>query len=144
MVQEGGRKRARTLDEWRRMEQPLAAVGLTAARVVEFKEGTRCSFWFARADRLRAFEGTTPPRLQDLRKSHPDWLEQRIIGFVDGHGGAYAANTLVVSHCWEDRLEPDKQGVQFSAVKAHLRTNTSIEWVWYGARATDAHERRVT
>ena len=113
------------------MEAPLAAVGLTAARVLEYKEGKRCSFWFVRAEKLRAFSGTTPPRLQELRRRHPDWLEQRTISFHDGYGGAYIESTLIVSHVWEEPSEPDRQGAQFTAVQAHLRAHLSIVWVWY-------------
>ena len=133
-----GGSRPMTLDEWRQIEQPLAAVGLTAARVLEYKEGKRCSFWFVNAEKLRSFTGTTPPMLQELRRSHPDWLEQRTIDFADGAAGKYVRDTLVVSHCWEDPAQPDGQGVQFATLKHHLIANTSIKWVWYGACAAGA------
>ena len=95
--EDGGRKRPRTLDEWRQIEEPLRAVGITAEGVLAFREGRQCAFWFVRADRLRDFAGTTPPRLQDLRRDHPDWLEQRTISFADGYAGEFVGSTLVVS-----------------------------------------------
>ena len=113
------------------MEQPLADVGLTATLILEFKEGKRCAFWFLRADKLRAHKGTTLPKLQTLRKEHPDWLVQRTISFVEGCTGAYKADTLVVSHCWEEPSEPDRMGVQFETIKKHLAANHTIKWVWY-------------
>ena len=84
-----------------------------------------------RADKLREFSGKTPPRMQELRRDHPDWLERREISFADGYAGRYLTNTLVVSHCWEDRTQPDGEGVQFGAIKAHLLANRAIEWVWF-------------
>ena len=92
----------------------MAKVGLTAARVAECSRGRRCPFWFVRADRVRAFSGVTLPRLQDLRRDHPEWLEQRTISFADGCDGAFARGAfLVVSHRWEQAAAPDQQGVQF-------------------------------
>ena len=55
-------------DQWLDIEAPLAAVGLRGADVLAFGEGTRCSFWFLRADKLRGFTGRTPPKLQELRR----------------------------------------------------------------------------
>jgi hypothetical protein len=106
-VKEGGRKRPRTLDEWRQIEEPLRAVGITTEDVLAFREGRHCAFWFVRADRLRSFTGTTPPRLQDLRRDHPDWLEQRTISFADGYAGEFVGSTLVVSQC--GRSDPNPQ-----------------------------------
>jgi len=117
-------------DEKKRRED-LANVGLTDALVQEYKEGKRCSFWFIRAAKLRDFSGTTPPRMQELRRNHPDWLEQREISFADGYAGSYVSNTLVISHRWEDPTQPDAKGVQFAAIKEHLLANAAIEWVWF-------------
>lgn len=55
--------------------------------------------------------------MQELRRNHPDWLEQRKISFTDGHAEHYVSNTLVISHCWEDSEQPDGEGVQFAAIK---------------------------
>ena len=99
--------------------------------MLEYKEGKRCSFWFIRAAKLRNFSGTTPPRMQELRRDHPDWLEQREISFADGYAGRYVSDTLVISHCWEDPSAPDGKGVQFAAIKEHLLANAAIEWVWF-------------
>ena len=131
-----GGKPPKTLSDWRAMEEPLASAGLTAPLVVEFSEGKRCSFWFLRADKLRDFSGTTPHKLQELREEHPDWLEQRTINFVDGAAGAYLDTMLVISHRWEEPGEPDKQGAQFEAVKAHLNAKPSIELVWFECATT--------
>mgnify|MGYP002840254423 FL=1 len=65
-------KRPRSAAEWLKLEPPLAKVGLTTALVLDYKEGKRCSFWFIRAAKLRNFSGTTPPRMQELRRDHPD------------------------------------------------------------------------
>ena len=37
---------------------------------------------------------------------------------------------LVVSHCWEEQEQPDREGEQFAAIKTHLLANTAIELVW--------------
>ena len=125
-------KRRRTLAEWRRMQEPLAAVGLTAPCILEFmRERKRCSFWFLSADKLLQHEGTTPPKLQTLRRDHPDWLKQHTISFELGCSGEYTESFLAVSHRWEEPVEPDRLGVQFKAVKEHLRANPSIKWVWF-------------
>ena len=108
----------------------LTKVGLTSDLMRVYKKGERCSFWFIRAAKLRNFSGRTPPRMQELRRDQPDWLEQREISFTDGHAGHYVSNTLVISHCWENQKEPDSDGVQFSAVKQHLLANEAIKWVW--------------
>ena len=118
------------LDEADR-EAALAKVGLASDLRRDYEKGERCSFWFIRAAKLRDFSGKTPPRMQELRRDQPDWLEQREFSFTDGHAGHYVSNTLVISHCWEDQTEPDCSGVQFSAVKRHLLANEAIEWVWF-------------
>ena len=112
-------------------EVEMAKVGLTSTLVLDYQKGKRCSFWFIRAAKLRSFSGKTPPRMQELRRDHPDWLEQREISFADGYAGHYVSNTLVISHRWEDSVEPDGDGVQFSAIKEHLLANEAIEWVWF-------------
>jgi len=114
-----------------RRREDLAKVGLTNALLQEYQEGKRCSFWFIRAAQLRDFSGTTPPRMQELRRNHPDWLEQRKISFADGYAGFYVSDTLVISHCWEDPTQPDGKGVQFAAIKKHLVDNKAIKWVWF-------------
>ena len=114
-----------------RRREDLAKVGLTNALLQEYQEGKRCSFWFIRAAQLRDFSGTTPPRMQELRRNHPDWLEQRKISFADCYAGFYVSDTLVISHCWEDPTQPDGKGVQFAAIKEHLLSNPAIEWVWF-------------
>ena len=120
-----------TADEWFAIESPLAAVGLRGSDVLDFAKGKRCSFWFVRADRLRAFTGLTPPKLQELRRNHPEWLEQRTISFVDGCKSIYQGSILVISHCWEAPEEPDKMGAQFAAVKQHLSAHPEVELVWF-------------
>ena len=32
---------------------------------------------------------------------------------------------------WERPGEPDTEGVQFEAIKAHLKANDDIQWVWF-------------
>ena len=70
------------------MAPKLEGVGLSARTLVNFNkaEGRKCSFWFIKASKLRAFTGTTPPRLQDIRSwpDHRDWLEQKTIDFNKG------------------------------------------------------------
>ena len=129
-----------SIREWLAIEKPLAAVGLRRDDVLDIlgdpdaldpDGGKRCSFWFVRAEKLRTFTGTTPPKLQELRRKHPDWLEQQTISFVDGSKGVYKHKILVVSHRWEHPDEPDKAGVQFKEVKAHLDAHGAIEFVWF-------------
>ena len=69
--------------------------------------------------------------MQELRRNHPNWLEQRVISFADGYAGRYVSNTLVISHRWEDPLAPDGKGVKFKATKEHLLANQAIKWVRY-------------
>ena len=104
----------------------MAAVGLRGADVLAFGEGTRCSFWFLRADKLRGFTGRTPPKLQELRREHPDWLEQRTISFREGCDSVFERSILVVSHRWETRGEPDPEGVQFGVIKAYLEEHPEV------------------
>ena len=37
----------------------------------------------------------------------------------------------MISHRWEESAEPDRNGVQFAAIKEHLLANEAIEWVWF-------------
>ena len=113
------------------LEKALSEVGLRSDLRLVYKDGKRCSFWFIRAAKLRNFSGTTPPRMQELRRDHPDWLEQREISFAEGYAGRYVSDTLVISHCWEDPTQPDGKGVQFAAIKKHLVDNKAIKWVWF-------------
>ena len=126
-----GNRRPTTPAEWHAMEAALSRVGLSAPHVIEFAEGRRCSFWFLKASALRAFTGTTPPRMQEIRRDHPDWLEQHTIDFDAGVAGGYVGRLLVISHCWEQPGAPDEQGVQFGAITAHLDAHPSLEWVWF-------------
>jgi len=119
-----------TLDAWRAVEAPLALVGLNAGLVLEYAEGKACSFFFLHAEKLRAFEGTSLPKLQDIRRDYPYLLEQRVISFIDGCKGKYKGEVLAVSHCWEAKDEPDKEGAQFAALQQHLVDNPEIKLVW--------------
>ena len=94
-------------------------------------EAPRCAFWFVHADKLRGFQGKTPPRLQEVRREHPDWLEQQTISFREGCDGAFERSTLVVSHRWEKKEEPDPDGVQFGVIKAYLEKHRGIKRVWF-------------
>jgi len=121
-----------SVDRWlSTLQAPLERVGLTAETIVEFHAGERCSFWFVRADQLRDLTGTTPLRLQELRRDHPDWLAQRTLSFDEGCTGAYVQDTLVVSHRWEEPGKPDPLGVQFATIKAYLSEHDEIKWVWF-------------
>ena len=84
-----------------------------------------------RADKLRGFQGKTPPRLQGLRRDHPDWLEQITISFVEGCDGKFQGWILVVSHRWEKKEEPDPDGVQFASIRSYLEEHREIEYVWF-------------
>ena len=124
-----------TVEEWLAAEEPLAKVGLHGVDLLEYQEGLQCKFWFVRADKLRAFKGTTPPKLQVLRRDHPDWLELRTVTFAEGITGMYAQSYLVVSHRWEEPGAPDEMGVQFAEAQAYLLANEAIEWVWFECAA---------
>ena len=121
--------------EWHAAEEPLAKAGISGADVLTYQEGLQCKFWFVRADKLRAFKGTTPPKLQVLLRDHPDWLELRTVTFSEGITGMYAQSCLVVSHRWEKPDAPDETGVQFSEVKDYLLAKKAIEWVWFECAA---------
>ena len=132
-------KRDGTVDSWRAVQEPLARVGLTPHLILEYDKGEHCSFWFLKAEMIKDYQGTTLPKLQDIRRDHLDWLEQRTVSFKDGCAGLYRDSILAVSHCWEDISEPDKEGSQFSALKRHLHENPQIKLVWidYCGTSTD-------
>ena len=69
---------------------------------------------------------------------------QRTVTRAAVRSGAWAADTLAVSHRWETPDEPDPTGAQLAALRAH----PEIAWVWVdvcampqgGARRTRAEE----
>lgn len=95
-----------------------------------------CRFWFLKADYVRNCKDSTLPRFQDLKPGTPDSpLEPVDIRRRDAltQSASLANKFCVVSHRWLDPLEPDKGGVQFRTLKAHLNEpmNAGVEYVWY-------------
>ena len=91
-----------------------------------------CSFWFVSAEKLRdGIEKTLPAYQELLRKE--GFLRQHLITREDSFKGRYSKEYLAVSHRWFAAAAPDADGVQLQTVREHLRSNPTIEWVWYGA-----------
>jgi hypothetical protein len=88
------------------------------------------SFYFIPAKWVRECGTKSLPRMQALRDvGH---LEKFRIPLVDAFQGKGVINhILFVSHRWEAPDQPDVDGEQLKAIKAHLEANPDIEWVWY-------------
>jgi hypothetical protein len=96
------------------------------------KEGEGCYFWFLLADKLRNAEPLPYlPSLQDLRLTRPDWLELKLVRFVDACRGAYVSEYLAVSHRWDHPDQPDPSGVQLREVLSMLDREPSIKYIFY-------------
>ena len=57
-----------------------------------------CAFWFVKAKCLRESKEGRLLTLQEIRRDHPDWLEQRRVTFGDCCTGKLSQAVLAVSH----------------------------------------------
>ena len=106
---------------------------LSAMRAAERqrREASATSFYFLDASKLRACSLERLPRLQDLRRDHPDWIIKKRIDMTSSLLGEYREEMLGVSHRWEDPKEPDTKGKQLAALKRHLTKHPEIKFVWF-------------
>ena len=93
------------------------------------KDACSCPFTFLRAKELLAAKELLP--LQDLRKEHPDWLEEKCLSFQDACDVGLRHTVLVVSHRWESGHNPDPSRTQLMAIQQELKENPDIEFVWF-------------
>ena len=71
------------------------------------------------------------PRLQDLQRTHPDWVVKKPVDMTSSLLGDYRQSMLGVSHRWEHPDEPDTKGTQLAALKRYLDGHPEIEHVWF-------------
>ena len=132
LLAERKREETAAAEEKSRAEASERSAAPARAEATAEDERDECSFWFVRADFLRAFEGTTPPSFQEIREQHPEALERQTVPALAAFRGEYARSHCVVSHRWMSAGAPDDAtGAQFRAVQQHLRARPSIAWVWY-------------
>ena len=101
------------------------------------RSGGKCFFWFLSASHLLESEETPLPSFQDLQKR--GWLTEKEISHKESYQGIYASAHLAVSHRWFDPQAPDMDGMQLKEIRNHLRRNTDIKWVWFGAATRPSH-----
>ena len=89
-----------------------------------------CAFWFVKAKCLRESKEGRLLTLQEIRRDHPDWLEQRRVTFGDCCTGKLSQAVLAVSHRWEDKENPDPEGIQYAELMRYLKDRPGIELVW--------------
>lgn len=92
----------------------------------------RCTFYFIDAAKLRDEAAALPRmvRLQDMLSKHPNWVVKHEMTLRDACLGAYARSYLAVSHRWESPKDADPSGRQLEVIRAHLRENSKIKFVW--------------
>ena len=90
-----------------------------------------CSFFFVSADWILEQTSDSLPKFQDLRLIDGA-LVQKTLQAGKAYRSEYAQGELLaVSHRWEKPSEPDTAGKQLERIKAHLRANRHIKFVWY-------------
>ena len=60
--------------------------------------------------------------MQELRQRE-GWLVRMEFDPLEACQGAYNEEYLCVSHRWEEKDQPDSQGIQTQAIKDYLRRN---------------------
>ena len=99
-----------------------------AASTASATHSSDCDFYFLDAETIRTTATDILPRMQD---APAEWLVQKQVTFAQACFGAYKSEYLVVGHRWEERSNPDPDGVQIRALKEHLVSHPHIRWVWY-------------
>ena len=103
-----------------------------------------CRFFFVDTDRLLKYEGKTLPHHQQLLRAHPGMLVERAVRFEEACSGKLIEEACTVSHRWMSAHEPDEDGTQLTAIKAHLKANPKIKWLWYDAWCLPQGERTAS
>ena len=109
-------------------------VGIEALKAeMEIWLTSSCEFNFILAEKLRtASEMPQLLRLQELRKTRPDWVVKRTITLHDACSGKLAKEYLAVSHRWEGPGFPDSSdNVQLGALRAHLVAHPELKYVFF-------------
>ena len=109
------------------IREQAAELALAEEQIKLERENQECTFWFVRADFIRAWTGTTLPPFQELRGK----LEKRKITRSEAFRAVHRHEFLAISHRWEDPKAPDGQGVQMKAIKTYLEEHHEVEFVWY-------------
>lgn len=80
------------------------------------------SFYFVSSDKLKESSEQVLPSMQELRQRE-GWLVRMEFDPLEACQGAYNEEYLCVSHRWEEKDQPDSQGIQTQAIKDYLRRN---------------------
>ena len=60
-------------------------------------------------------------------------LVPRVVTFNEACSTALVGEVCTVSHRWMEPHDPDADGTQLAAIKAHLDAHPNIKYVWYDA-----------
>ena len=107
-------------------------------------DGVSCTFTFLIADKIRHSTSSPGPlpRLQDLERDHPDWLETRELSLEKVCRGEYVEEYVAVSHRWDTPEAPDPSGEQMSALRNFLlEERPQARWVFYDYSSLPQGER---
>ena len=96
-----------------------------------WREGRATHFYFLRANEVRDCKIERLPRFQDIKATHPHWLQKLPIDMTSALTGEYTNIYVGISHRWEDPQQPDTLGRQLEAIKRYLHDNLEVEYVWF-------------
>ena len=115
---------------WRLRRRNKDGHKVKAAKKDEAELSEACAFWFVKAKCLRESKEDRLLTLQEIRRDHPDWLEQLTVTFRDCCTGQLRKKVLSVSHRWEHKKDPDPEGIQYAELRKFLMERPEIELVW--------------
>lgn len=98
---------------------------------LHYREASATNFYFLHASKICSCSFERLPRLQDLKRAHPDLIVKKPVDMTSSLLGVYRENMLGVSHRWEQPDEPDTHGKQFATLKRYLADHPKIEFVWF-------------
>ena len=109
-------------------EKELAVVGRYGADVGA-DGAEEQDFYFLSAEKLRSCKLKTLPAMQVLRTDpqFSGWVVRRTLTRTKAYQGEYTEEYLAVSHRWEEKDEPDPDGVQLEAVRDFLNCELGTE-----------------
>ena len=108
----------------------LELLGPMRAAERQRREASATSFYFLHASKVRNCSMERLPKLQELKRTHPDWIVKKPVDMTSSLLGDYRENMLGTSHRWEHPDEPDTKGKQLAALKRYLDDHPEIEYVW--------------
>ena len=88
----------------------LELLGPMRAAERQRREASATSFYFLHASKVRNCSMERLPQLQDLKRTHPDWIVKKPVDMTSSLLGDYRENMLATSHRWEHPDEPDTKG----------------------------------